>query len=526
MQHVQNYGVLLQSGVRIGKKIYSLNELGNDASAVESDQYCERNELIMREEWRFWREGVLLSEIADLPDGHRLLLQALLCDTVSGYEELQELHKLHISREHDSFASRLAQLAKAAHAETLRLIPPSNQESFFRKKLNKNLSLLHQKLHGLHPTELDLESKESKDSDAILVWDDWYARAEERFREEAPRQARLLELRQRGAARRICRALRKVRAKNLKTAFEAREDAAIVIQLACRRRFLPRIRHLRRILDKARRACLLARLKNRLRRFVLKRRLRWSGVDSYDDAAKDAALRIQAFCRGCWARGWSYCWAPPFKRASTFVERSKAEAAGVALPVLTTEMARMFNKLRQKRQFFLSNNFTRRAWIPALQPEFLLLRSWCSEVAEQERRQEFEARSVKRFELQWRKYAEGLEAYARSQVLEKPTGRRDHWVATADRDGKAVWMNERTGQIRNNDPTESRVRGTMAREKKKAEAQLEDHLAAIRSSWEQEDEATASMIAAGSEELQMICRSSFIHAAAQKDNCKAVPNSS
>eukprot|EP00434_Breviolum_minutum_P044766 symbB.v1.2.040027.t1/scaffold6945.1/size14342/2 len=499
------------------KKIYSLNELGNDASAVESDQHRERNELIMREEWRFWREGVLLSEIADLPDGHRLLLQALLCDTVSGYEELQ----LHISaREHDSFASRLAQLAKAAHAETLRLIPqPSNHLS---NKLNKNLSmLLHQKLHGLRP------KSESKDSDAILVWDEWYARAEERFREEAPRQARLLELRQRGAARRICRALRQVQAKNLKTASEAREDAAIVIQLACRRRFLPRIRHLRRILDKARSACLLARLKHRLRRFVLKRRLRFSGgVDSYDDAAKDAALRIQAFCRGCWARGWSYCWAPPFKRASTFVERSKAEAAGVALPVLTTEMARMFSKLRQKRQFFLSNNFTRRAWIPALQPEFLLLRSWCSEVAEQERRQEFEARSVKRFELQWRKYAEGLEAYARSQVLEKPTGRRDHWVATADRDGKAVWMNERTGQIRNNDPTESRVRGTMAREKKKAEAQLEDHLAAIRSSWEQEDEATASMIAAGSEELQMICRSSFIHAAAQKDNCKAIPSSS
>ena len=499
------------------KKINALNEaqleLGN--VSTESDQYRERNELIMREEWRFWREGVLLSEIADLPDGHRLLLQALLCDTVSGYEELQ----LHISaaREQDSFASRLAQLAKAAHAETLRLIPhiPSNQESL-SNKLNKSLSmLLHQKLRGLRPKS-DLESKDS--DSAILVWDEWYARAEERFREEAPRQARLLELRQRGAARRICRALRKVQAKNLKTASEAREDAAIVIQMACRRRFLPRIRHLRRILDKARSACLLARLKNRLRRFVLKRRLRWSGgVDCYDDAAKDAALRIQAFCRGCWARGWNYCWAPPFKRASTFVERSKAEAEGVALPVLTTEMARMFNKLRQKRQIFLSNDFTRRAWIPALQPEFLLLRSWCSEVAEQERRQEFEARSVKRFELQWRKYAEGLEAYARSQVLEKPTGRRDHWVATADRDGKAVWMNERTGQIRNNDPTESRVRGTMAREKKKAEAQLEDHLAAIRSSWEQEDEATAAMIAAGSEELQMICRSSFIHAAVQKD---------
>eukprot|EP00438_Fugacium_kawagutii_P031654 Skav207323 [mRNA] locus=scaffold3027:145641:146423:- [translate_table: standard] len=249
----------------------------------------------------------------------------------------------------------------------------------------------------------------------------------------------------------------------------------------------------------------MIRLKRRLRRYILRcRSSSWKegGGDGVDEAAKDAAVRIQAFCRGRWSKGWSYCWAPPFKRSGTVTERSKEE-----LPSMTLEMVKMFAKLRQKRRASKASELLRRAWIPVLQPELLLLRSWCSEVAEQSQRQEFEARSQRRFELQWRKYSDGLEAYARSQ-------QRDHWVATADRDGKAVWMNERTGQIRNNDPTESRVKNTMAREKKKAEAQLEDHLAAVRASWEQEDEATASMVAAGVEELQVISRSAFVQAMA------------
>lgn len=499
------------------KRALSLNSL-NAANETLADwanekrkQRNERNELIVREEWRCWREGMLLAEIAELPDGHRLLLQALLCDTLAGYEEQANFSTPVPPREQDSFSTRLTQLAQAAHAETLRLIPPASREDYPSR--NKNLSgLLQQKLRALRNPLGSVEQSPQGDS-AISVWDTWYAKAEQCFRNEAPRQARLLDLRQRAAARRICRALLKRRAKTLKSAAEAREDAAVVIQLACRRRFLPRLRHLRSTLDKARRACLMLRLTRRLRRYILRRRSSgWSSSLDVDQAAKDAVVRIQAFCRARWSKGWSYCWAPPFKRANTFAGRSKNEAEGDELPSLTLEMVKVFAKLRQRRKTSRATEFLRRAWIPILQPEVLLLHSWCSEVAEQERRQEFEARSLKRFELQWRKYAEGLEAFARSQALEGR--RRDHWVATADRDGKAVWMNERTGQIRNNDPTESRVRGTMAREKKKAETQLEEHLAAMRSSWEQEDEATACMVAAGCEELQVISRSAFIQAAA------------
>jgi hypothetical protein len=495
------------------KRALSLNanETLADWANEQRKQRNERNELIVREEWRCWREGMLLAEIAELPDGHRLLLQALLCDTLAGYEEQANFSTPVPPREQDSFSTRLTQLAQAAHAETLRLIPPASREDYPSR--NKNLSgLLQQKLRALRNPLGSVEQSPQDDS-AISVWDAWYAKAEQCFRNEAPRQARLLDLRQRAAARRICRALLKRRAKPLKSAAEAREDAAVVIQLACRRRFLPRLRHLRSTLDKARRACLMLRLTRRLRRYILRRRSSgWSSSLDVDQAAKDAVVRIQAFCRARWSKGWSYCWAPPFKRANTFAGRSKNEAEGDELPSLTLEIVKVFAKLRQRRKTSRATEFLRRAWIPTLQPEVLLLHSWCSEVAEQERRQEFEARSLKRFELQWRKYAEGLEAFARSQALEGR--RRDHWVATADRDGKAVWMNERTGQIRNNDPTESRVRGTMAREKKKAETQLEEHLAAMRSSWEQEDEATACMVAAGCEELQVISRSAFIQAAA------------
>lgn len=102
------------------KRALSLNanETLADWANEQRKQRNERNELIVREEWRCWREGMLLAEIAELPDGHRLLLQALLCDTLAGYEEQANFSTPVPPREQDSFSTRLTQLAQAAHAET------------------------------------------------------------------------------------------------------------------------------------------------------------------------------------------------------------------------------------------------------------------------------------------------------------------------------------------------------------------------------------------------------------------------
>ena len=94
-----------------------------------------------------------------------------------------------------------------------------------------------------------------------------------------------------------------------------------------------------------------------------------------------------------------------------------------------------------------------------------MLTSWFFEAEETERRADFEARNERRFEAQWQGYAKGLEAFARSHALDRSKN-RDQWVATVS-DGKPVWLNERTGQTRPSDPLEARVRGTLARERKK-----------------------------------------------------------
>ena len=437
----------------------------------------EQSELIIREEWRFWREKTLLSELLELQkEGHQGL-QALLCDTIASYQELQPV----VTREHDSFAARLSQLAAAAHAETLKLLPAS---VWSETSKSRDLAIL---LQEVGESELD------------SVWDRWYAEAEERFQADALRKEQLLQLRQKRAVRIIETAAGHFLLARKLTSKARREQAAARIQLSFRR-FLARRRHLRAALAETRAKCLLWRLRRRLRRYILKRRTsKWVQLDVTSEA-EEAATKIQSFCRGRWSHGWSYCWAPPLKM----------DGARKRGPCHTVEMARAFAKLRERRRARRELEIVRQAWIPALQPELLLLESWGSELVELKRREEFEARSLKRFEVQWQSYADGLEAFARSQGSKT----RDHWVATADRDGKAVWMNERTGQIRNNDPTETRVRGAMSREKKKAEAQLEEHLASLRASWEVEDEAAAQLAAAGMEELQMISRSSFAQALA------------
>ena len=451
-------------------------ERRRDWQVIEPSEPSEQSELMIREEWRFWREKTLLSELVELQkEGHQGL-QGLLCDTIASYQELQPV----VTREHDSSAARLGQLAAAAHAETLKLLPaPVWSET----SKSQNLAILLQEVGG---SELD------------SLWDRWYAGAEERFQADALRKEQLLQLRQKRAARIIeAAACRFLLARKL-TSKARRELAATTIQLSFRR-FLARLRHLRGALAETRAKCLLWRLRRRLRRYILKRKTSKAVSMDFTKEAEEAATKIQSFCRGRWSNEWSYCWAPPLKM----------EGGRKRGPCHTVEMARAFFKLRERRRARNELEIIRQAWIPALQPELLLLESWCSEFSELQRREEFEARSLKRFEVQWQSYADGLEAFARSQ-----SKTRDHWVATADREGKPVWMNERTGQIRNNDPTETRVRGAMAREKKKAEAQLEEHLASVRASWEVEDEAASQLAAAGMEELHMISRRSFAQALA------------
>ena len=460
----------------------------------------EQTDLVIREEWRAWRERICLSEIDHLPDGNRVILHALLCDTLSSYEEMP--HFVALPRESDSLTARLNQLAAAAHAEILKVIGNERRSQARYLPYLPYLPLLLQ--NKLRELCLELPDKEQD-------WDVWYADAERRFAGDATCKERILKMRERSAAVVIQKSFAWAVQRRHSRWQAQREHAAATIQRALRLVTFPRVRYLRRMLEETRKACLLTRLHRRLKRHIVRWRSRRGYADSHGShdtpQGQRAAIRIQAFCRSRWSRGWVYCWAPPFHRPSTLSGRSNSP-----FPTLTVAMARAFADLRQRKRLKQRDETLRRGWAPALQAEFHLLHSWCSELAERRHRQEFEARSVNRFEVQWKRYADGLEQYARSQVSERK--QRDHWVATVS-DGKAVWLNERTGQIRSNDPVESRVRGTLARERKKAEGRLEEHIGVLRTAWMQEDEAAASLTAAGYEELQMICRCSAAAAPAK-----------
>eukprot|EP00913_Durusdinium_trenchii_P009282 g8721.t1 len=241
----------------------------------------------LREEWRSWREQLLAQEVAQLPDGHRVLLQALLCEMLSSYAELLPGFSVPPTpRERDSLAARLQQLASAAQAETLRrLADRPRQETSFR---SAHTSMLLRKLDISEP----------------------------------PRRTKAVAL-----------------------------EAAEALQGAV-----------------------------------------WT----------KAAVRIQAFCRGRWGRGWAYCWAPPFQQPRT------------------AELAKEFARLRKRRKAQKAFELVRAAWSPALPVELMLLKAWQHEHEELLQRERFVQRATRRFEAQWTRYAEGLEAFARTQATERP----------------------------------------------------------------------------------------------------------
>ncbi|CAK9105061.1 Phosphatidylinositol 4-phosphate 5-kinase 6 (AtPIP5K6) (1-phosphatidylinositol 4-phosphate kinase 6) (Diphosphoinositide kinase 6) (PtdIns(4)P-5-kinase 6) [Durusdinium trenchii] len=430
----------------------------------------------LREEWRSWREQLLAQEVAQLPDGHRVLLQALLCEMLSSYAELLPGFSVPPTpRERDSLAARLQQLASAAQAETLRrLADRPRQETSFR---SAHTSMLLRKL--------DISEPPSPRSSVLQIWDAWYAAAEKRFQTTARRQERRTKA----------------------VALEAAEALQGAV---------------------------------------------WT----------KAAVRIQAFCRGRWGRGWAYCWDQPTVPS----DECPCSVGDRAREPRTAELAKEFARLRKRRKaqkafelvraaarlrWWVGNGWNMLeverirtavektvAWSPALPVELMLLKAWQHEHEELLQRERFVQRATRRFEAQWTRYAEGLEAFARTQATERSKN-RDHWVATADqRTGQPVWLNERTGQLRANDPTELRVKGAVSSWARPAletpsldstpagrlevttllvspqdrpctvVGQLEEHLAQLQGTWDQEhqsiavteDEAFAALYAANLEE--------------------------
>ena len=226
-------------------------------------------QLAIREEWRSWRENTLLTEISKLPDGHRVLLQALLCDTLAGYEELQPRFAALTPppRENDSLAARLVRLAATAQAETARLVNPKGGNSA-KSGSDAYLSmLLHQKL------TLARQEPPVPPTTMLHMWDRWYATAEKSFPDEALLKLQLLKLRQKSASKVICRAMTRQLQKRKLYQEETRIKAALKLQRTFRNIILPRLRQLRETVDKIRERCLQQRLHRRLERFVRARRL-------------------------------------------------------------------------------------------------------------------------------------------------------------------------------------------------------------------------------------------------------------
>ena len=228
-------------------------------------------QLAIREEWRSWRENTLLAEISKLPDGHRVLLQALLCDTLAGYEELQPRFTALTPppRENDSLAARLLRLAATAQAETARLVSPqlgnsakSQSDAYLSMLLDQKLTLARQE-PPVPPTPTTM----------LHMWDRWYATAEKSFPDEALLKLQLLKLRQRCASKVICRAMTRQIQKRKLYQEEVRIKAALKLQRTFRNIILPRLRQLRETVDKIRERCLQQRLHRRLERFVRARRL-------------------------------------------------------------------------------------------------------------------------------------------------------------------------------------------------------------------------------------------------------------
>ncbi|CAE8594886.1 unnamed protein product, partial [Polarella glacialis] len=505
-------------------------ERRKDWSSIPADESAasRRDERCLREDWRSWREESLLSSLsAQSLDGHRVLLQALLCDMLAGYEELlgprfvADLALL--PRASDSAIARLQEIANAAHRETDRLLVGQKQMEVSSRSPDELTYLAvalyrsAQRCGDATPGTEGLAQKTA--ASPLAFWDSWYAEAETRFEQRTVvMKAKLLNIRRSRAAKTIARGLRSALCRRATAAAALRARAAVSLQRAFREVWRPRIQRLRQALEKGRRSALLWRLHRRLRRYarswrIGRQQLLWADPGTIFGGA-DAAVRIQAFCRGRWSRnGWSYCWSPPFQRPLCWAARSRQGRE--ALPVTTAFVARGFAVLRSKRRARQRLNVQCRAWLPLLQAERLILSSWRTEEHRQTTRAAVEAHNQRRFEVQWKRYEEGLSSFVRVHSTERSRHGKC-WVSTVDSSGHPVWLNELTGRTRSSDPVESRVAGNIARERKKAESRFDEQMSSMQEVWAEEDLAGAADFAASSEELTMLARDAFETSVATK----------
>ena len=311
-------------------------------------------------------------------------------------------------------------------------------------------------------------------------------------------KARAMRLRYQRAAATITRGLRAARLRKEQLRLARTSSAATAIQRAYRRRMQPRLARLRERLQRAREVCLSWRLRRRLRRYVLRRRSAGGvGAGAYPELAAEgrqdfdtAATRIQAFCRGRWCReGWAYCWAPPFRRPST--QRARSAEAASCLPVSTAAMARGFAALRQRRRELHAEERQRGRWQRTASGEMFVLHAWLRGSARRQRRDAREAAVRQRFEAQWAKHSDGLEAFVRAEA------EKGDWVSTLDKHGQAVWMSQKTGKTRKSDPIEARVRENLKRERGKALERVDEHVERLRWHWAEEDAMDEEAYAAG-----------------------------
>lgn len=474
----------------------------------------EGEDAVLREQWRFWREQTLLDDVAEEPvDGHGILLRSLLSDLHAGYQALRPQFTLGVTSAGASSAlERLRMLIRAAHLETRRFLmqplsaTPERMESDVWP--GPELQRLAIAFKGLGFTSVEsgphCAGQVGIGLDDVSRWDMWYLKMEERLEHELPAKVRALHLRRQRAAGTLKRVLGELSLRRSSVRAAQQTRAAVVLQRVYRGRMRPRCQRLQEKLRRAREYFLIWRLRRRLCRYVMRRRYsRIVGDGAFVLATVDAcnrtsALRIQAFCRGRWCRkGWAYCWAPPFCRPQTQRERATEKRAD--LPVLTGAMGRAFAALRKRRRERSSEEEQRRCWQWSLAGERLLIRAWLREQESQQQRSGREAILCRRFEVQWAKYAEGLEAYVRT----KQNASGEDWVSTVDAGGQAVWLSRKTGRTRKSDPVEVRVQENLKRERRKAEQRFSESLEQLRQAWAEEDAECEVSHLAGLEELAL-----------------------